>query len=176
MKPFNILFILIIVVIISSCSKDDPVSTTQSQSGIPSKPKNLTSKYEDSIVVLKWETPDNTGNPIITKYLIYRKSGSSNFENIGFTIYNTTTYKDTSTIILNSYSYYITAINTDGESERSNEISATPYPFGTNSSVSAIGVNGGDVYVGGSFTAAAEFLQIISQNGMDPPGQLLAVA
>ncbi|MBK6536284.1 MAG: fibronectin type III domain-containing protein [Ignavibacteria bacterium] len=152
MKTFNTIFLSLLIIIISSCSKDEP--TSPNQSGIPSKPKNLNSKYEDRIVVLKWETPDNTGSPIITKYLIYRKSGSSSYENIGFTVYNTTTYKDTSVIILNSYSYYVTAINTDGESEKSNEISATPYSFGFNGRVNSLAVNGNDVYAGGEFTSA----------------------
>ncbi|MFZ1459841.1 MAG: fibronectin type III domain-containing protein, partial [Ignavibacteria bacterium] len=152
MKTFNTIFLSLLIIIISSCSKDEP--TSPNQSGIPSKPKNLNPKYEDSIVVLKWETPDNTGSPIITKYLIYRKSGSSSYENIGFTVYNTTTYKDTSVIILNSYSYYVTAINTDGESEKSNEISATPYSFGFNGRVNSLAVNGNDVYAGGEFTSA----------------------
>ena len=152
MKTFNTIFLSLLIIIISSCSKDEP--TSPNQSGIPSKPKNLNSKYEDRIVVLKWETPDNTGNPVITKYLIYRKSGSSNFENTGFTVYNNTTYKDTSVTIFHSYSYYVTAINTDGESEKSNEISATPYPLGLNERVICIAINGNDLYAGGDFYTA----------------------
>ncbi|MFZ1460501.1 MAG: fibronectin type III domain-containing protein, partial [Ignavibacteria bacterium] len=152
MKTFNTIFLSLLIIIISSCSKDEP--TSPNQSGIPSKPKNLNSKYEDRIVVLKWETPDNTGNPVITKYLIYRKSGSSNFENTGFTVYNNTTYKDTSVTIFHSYSYYVTAINADGESEKSNEISATPYPLGLNERVICIAINGNDLYAGGDFYTA----------------------
>jgi len=153
MKTLNTLLLSLLIIMISSCSKDEP--TSPNQSGIPSKPKNLISKYEYGNVVLKWETPDNTGSPIITKYLIYRKSGSSNFENIGFTLYNVTTYKDTSAIIFYLYSYYVTAINTDGESERSNEITASPFP-GINNTVFSITFGSQALFAGGTFTTAGE--------------------
>ena len=79
MKSSKTLFILILILIFSSCSKDDPVSTSQSQSGIPSKPKNLTLEYEDSIVVLKWETPDTT-----VSYKISKKATLTSFRLIPF--------------------------------------------------------------------------------------------
>lgn len=157
MKSLYIAIFLFAIIICFSCSKDEPTPTDpnqNNQSDIPSKPKNLSFKYLDSLVSLRWETPDNTGNPLISRYLIYRKYNNSNYENIGSVQYNITSYIDTSAVLLNTYTYVVSAINTSGESVKSNEVTAMPHPLGVSGVVYAVAVKGTDVYVGGSMLHA----------------------
>jgi len=125
MKTVSTFFLFVIVIFVSSCSEDPVVPN---QSVIPSKPRNLTSTFQNYTVTLDWETPENTGSPIITKYLIYRKIDSLNYENIAFTNYNITTFIDSSILATSLTKYFVTAINPDGESEKSNEVSSNPIP------------------------------------------------
>lgn len=127
MKKFNVIILLTVIIFTSSCSEDNNVSVPQSE--IPSKPKNLTSLYYDSIIQLNWETPEYKGNPEIINYNIFRKYGSSDYENIGSTVYNNTFFIDSSAVLFTEYFYYVSAINEKGESERSNEITASAHPI-----------------------------------------------
>ncbi|MCI0604023.1 fibronectin type III domain-containing protein [bacterium] len=87
----------------------------------PAKPAAplLSGKRETSGVVLNWSQPDNGGSSI-TKYKIYRRTGTTSYA-----LYKTlkaNSYVDTA--ISNSVTYYyrVSALNSKGEGPQSNEV------------------------------------------------------
>ena len=79
-------------------------------------PRNLTASAGNGYVTLNWETPQGL-SPL--SYNVYRNSSS---------LINTEllTYTDNSVVNGLTYEYYVTALYTEGESEPSNIVSATP--------------------------------------------------
>ncbi len=100
----------------------------------PSPPRNLrVTSVGDKVVNLAWDPPSSNGGSEITNYKIYRgtcsgcetlyitiSSSYTTFQNIGANVVNGTTYY-----------YYVTAINSVGESSPSNEVYATPQSSAT---------------------------------------------
>ena len=104
--------------------------TPRSSATKPSPPRNLrVTSVGDSVVNLAWDPPSSDGGSQIISYKIYRgtcsgcekeyktiPSSYTTFQNIGSSyVVNGTTYY-----------YYVTAINSVGESSPSNEVYATP--------------------------------------------------
>ena len=94
-------------------------TVTVEQATEPGAPTNLAAAAGDSQVVLTWNAPANDGGASISHYVVY-KDGVS----IG-------TYTGTSAAITeltngNQYKFTVAAVNSVGESERSNEATATP--------------------------------------------------
>ena len=86
---------------------------------VPSPPKNLSVTQHGTEITLSWEPPADDGGSSVWMYNIYRNG----------TYYNSTygtTYNDTIEYGVN-YRYYVTAINSVGESLPSNEINQTFY-------------------------------------------------
>jgi len=92
---------------------------------IPSAPQNLTAVAGDGRVTLSWQAPESDGGSPITGYKVYWGTSSGSYTNVQNTG-NVLTY--TVTGLTNGQRYYfaVTAINSVGESAKSNEVSATP--------------------------------------------------
>ncbi|MFX1512166.1 MAG: fibronectin type III domain-containing protein [Promethearchaeota archaeon] len=91
----------------------------------PSPPQNLLATPSDGKITLTWEIPSSEGSAPITGYNVYRSAESGGL----YTLLTDTTelsYVDTDVSNGNEYFYVVTAINNIGESDYSNEISATP--------------------------------------------------
>ncbi len=78
----------------------------------PWPPQNFTLKRGDGFVVLKWDKPKSDGGSPILGYRVYR-----NDEVVA--IVNDTFYNDTELNVRNNYTYFVTAYNAVGESDRS---------------------------------------------------------
>ncbi len=91
----------------------------------PSSPLNLTAKAGDGYVNLTWKAPADNGGSAISQYKIYR-----NGTVIATVPANQLWYNDTSVKNGVTYIYYVTAVNSVGESEPSNTISAKPTSTG----------------------------------------------
>ena len=87
----------------------------------PTSPQNLWAKSGDKYVNLTWEKPLGEGSSPITEYKIYRNNVL-----IAIVPANQHYYNDTSVVNGQTYTYYVTAVNSVGESEKSNEVQATP--------------------------------------------------
>jgi fibronectin type 3 domain-containing protein len=91
----------------------------------PSPPQNLHASAGDGRVDLGWDPPADNGGLPVTGYNIYR-GDSPGGEGFLASILLFTTYTDTAVQNGHTYYYYVTAVNLNGESGRSNEVSATP--------------------------------------------------
>ncbi|MEI6850770.1 MAG: fibronectin type III domain-containing protein [Candidatus Saccharibacteria bacterium] len=77
-------------------------------------------------ITLSWTTPSNDGGSVITGYNLYRGL-SSGSETLRINLSNINSYRDSSQSQLTLYYYKIKAVNSIGESEFSQEVSATSY-------------------------------------------------
>src|SRR2546428_556292 len=89
----------------------------------PSAPQNLLATGGNAKVTLSWQAPASNGGSAITYYKIF-KSTSSGTEVYLTTRGNVTSYTDLAVTNGNTYFYQVTALNSAGESPRSNEVSA----------------------------------------------------
>ncbi|ADD07946.1 NosD domain-containing protein [Candidatus Aciduliprofundum boonei] len=87
----------------------------------PSQPFNLTAKTGDGYINLSWEQPVCNGSSDIIEYRIYR-NGSL----IATVQANQLWYNDSDVKNGVRYTYYVTAVNSIGESQPSNEVQVTP--------------------------------------------------
>lgn len=89
----------------------------------PSPPRNLQATAGHDKVWLNWEEPLNNGSAAITDYKIYKgmATGSEVYLDI---VKNITTYIDTGLDLHVTYYYRVSAINSVGEGDRSNEATA----------------------------------------------------
>jgi len=93
--------------------------------GTSSPPKNASSTAGANYVDLTWQAPDDIGCPALSYYNIYKASSMpQNFVFIAST--TNLSYRDSNVTSSVTYYYYITAVNSYGESDESNIISATP--------------------------------------------------
>ncbi|MCS7183919.1 MAG: fibronectin type III domain-containing protein [Patescibacteria group bacterium] len=97
-------------------------SATTSEKLRPTPPVNLQLQRDIgwSYLRLEWSRPQYNGGEPIQRYNIYRSTSTNEINN--FVLIATTTvtsYNDTSTVLETNYCYYITAINSIGESDKS---------------------------------------------------------
>ncbi len=92
----------------------------KSLSNVLSHPMNLTATVGNDYINLTWEPPAY-GSNTVTEYKIYRNSGL-----IKIVPATQLSYNDTNVVNGQTYTYYVTAVNSVGESEKSNEVQATP--------------------------------------------------
>jgi len=93
---------------------------------VPSAPRNLVAREGDGYVVLTWEAPADDGGSPIVGYKIYRGTSSGDETYLTIVGGNATTYNDTGLRNGQRYYYRVSALNGVGESELSEEVSATP--------------------------------------------------
>jgi fibronectin type 3 domain-containing protein len=94
--------------------------------GIPLPPEDLTGEPGDGFINLNWRVPWDDGGSQIDHFLVYRGAVQGKEEPFISIDVQYTHYNDTGLINGNSYYYYVTAINSKGESDPSNEVSAVP--------------------------------------------------
>ncbi|EDY36423.1 Fibronectin type III domain protein [Aciduliprofundum boonei T469] len=82
----------------------------------PLQPTNLSASIKEGKIYLSWKGPVDNGGLNITSYRIYRSEDGKEFEKIAET--KNTTYVDTLEKG-GKYEYYVTAVNSVGESEKS---------------------------------------------------------
>lgn len=92
---------------------------------VPSAPQNLKATAGNAQVSLSWSAPSSNGGSAITSYAVYR-GATSGGETLLTILGNVLAYTDTPVTNGLTYYYQVTAINSVGESSRSNEASATP--------------------------------------------------
>ena len=114
----------------------------------PYSPKNVTAKSGVGFVNLTWKAPDENGTSNVNNYKIYR-NGSL----IATVPVSQTWYNDTSVSGGINYTYYVTAVSSAGESDRSNEVNATP--ISEPRAPQNLHANAGNGYVNLSWTAPA---------------------
>ena len=104
----------------SADAKDYYPLKNPSLNNVLSHPLNLAAKGKDNYVNLTWNPPAYGGDTV-TEYKIYRNNA------IIATVPATQLwYNDTNVMNGQTYTYYVTAVNSVGESEKSNEVQATP--------------------------------------------------
>ena len=112
-----------------ACTTSDSHSygiTILSDKERPSTPLNLETRAGDGFVELTWEEPASDGGAAVTGYKIYR-GGSSGSEAYQYSVSSLPLmFNDTSVTNGNFYYYYVTAVNSIGESDPSNEAEAAP--------------------------------------------------
>jgi len=87
----------------------------------PAAPANLSATPLDSQVDLTWDASAGADT-----YTVYRGTGG-NYNPVASGL-SDTSYSDSAVTNGTTYYYYVTAVNTNGESEASNQVSATPQP------------------------------------------------
>jgi hypothetical protein len=90
----------------------------------PSPPQNPTAIGKNNSIILRWDTPYFNGGVEIISYKIYRGEREGEETLIATLSANVHSYIDYNITPLQKYYYYLTALNSIGESERSEEISA----------------------------------------------------
>ncbi len=91
----------------------------------PSAP-SLSGKNAGTTNDLTWTAPDDHGSPI-TGYKLYRKvAGGSSFTLLTALAGSATSYADAGLTAGQSYAYHLTAVNANGESAASNDVSPAP--------------------------------------------------
>ncbi len=114
----------------------------------PSAPQGLRASAGNGYVQLSWSAPTSDGGAPITAYNIYRGTSSGAESYIAQVSGSTLTYNDTSVSNGVTYYYYITAVNSAGEGDKSDEVSATPRSAQTvPSPPQSIGFTTGNGYV-----------------------------
>lgn len=84
-------------------------------------PRELKAEAGVGFVNLTWKAPANKDGALITGYNLYR-NGTKIAEVPATQLY----YNDTNVVNGVTYTYYVTAVNSVGESDKSNEVQATP--------------------------------------------------
>ena len=109
--------------------KSNEVSTTPTSAPtVPSPPRNLrVTDVGSGYVKIAWDPPLNDGGSQVTNYMIYRGTTPGQEEFYKKISSDGTTFNNCANIVNGvTYYYKVTATNSVGESDFSNEVSATP--------------------------------------------------
>lgn len=96
------------------------IITNNTTANILSHPLNLLAVAGNGYVNLSWKAPAY-GNNTVTAYRIYRNGVLIDTVPALWLWYN-----DANVVNGQNYTYYVTAVNSVGESDKSNEVQATP--------------------------------------------------
>ncbi len=108
-----------------SSGSNERSATPAAPKTAPSAPSLSSSTAGNAQVKISWSAPTSDGGSAITSYKIYRgtaENGETLLKDVG----NVLTYTDTALANGQVYYYKVSAVNSIGESARSNEMSATP--------------------------------------------------
>ncbi|MBS3817072.1 MAG: fibronectin type III domain-containing protein [Candidatus Thermoplasmatota archaeon] len=92
----------------------------------PSSPQNLHASAGNGYVELDWDAPVSNGGSPLTEYKIYRGNSSGSETLLDSVDPSLQSYNDTTVTNGETYYYYVTAVNSVGESTASNEVPASP--------------------------------------------------
>ncbi|HEX6518871.1 MAG TPA: fibronectin type III domain-containing protein [Streptosporangiaceae bacterium] len=107
-----------------SAMSSEANATTNAPTAEPTAPQNLSATPGTGSVALNWQVPSSDGGSAITGYNVYRGT-SSGTETLLASNVSGTSYTDSAVANLTQYFYEVTAVNANGESGDSNEVSAT---------------------------------------------------
>lgn len=96
-------------------------------------PQNLVVSTSNNQISLSWQTPASNGGSAIQDFNIYRGTSSGGETQFISVPASQTSYVDTTATDGVTYYYYVTAVNSVGESSNSNEVSAAIYCLPPNS-------------------------------------------
>ena len=106
------------------------VTATPVQGTVPGPPQNLTAKPGNGQITLNWQAPASNGGVNITSYKVYRglSPGSETLLTSGgcSSLPAVLTCTDTGLTNGTTYYYKVSAVNTLGEGQQSNEVNAAP--------------------------------------------------
>lgn len=102
--------------------------TAQTIVGIPSPPTSLTAIAGNGYVLLNWTAPADVGGSPITFYKVYRGASASGESSIPIANLSAASFSYNDSAVTNQVPYYyvVKAVNTNGTSNPSNEVLATP--------------------------------------------------
>jgi hypothetical protein len=94
---------------------------------VPSAPQNLVATSSGLWVQLDWDPPFSSGASAITHYYVYRGTSPLSLS-LEVPLGVVTSYNDTDDLVNGqTYYYSVSAVNDEGEGERSNLVTATPF-------------------------------------------------
>ena len=106
-----------------------PVLTVVAAASIPAKPAGLTATASDTLVTLSWNDPGDS-SPSVTKYQYQQDTGAGSYGDWTDITTTTTTTAITATVTVPSsgavYTFRIRAVNANGNSPPSNEVTVSP--------------------------------------------------
>ena len=115
-----------IVAILLSATIPGIYSSENTKNAVPpTPPRNLQANPGNGYITLRWDPPADDGGSAITNYRIYKSTSSGGERYLTQVGASTTTYTDSSVSKGITYYYYVTAVNSVGESQPSNEVNAT---------------------------------------------------
>ncbi len=121
-------------------STTDSVTFVIDTSTPPSRPLNLQAVEKDGEIDLTWDAPNTDGGRSITQYRIYR--GTSSGDMTLLTTVSTTSYTDEDVSKGETYYYEVSAVNSNGEGDTSEESSVTLSSGGLGDSIPNAGIIG----------------------------------
>lgn len=124
MEKLFLLIIFLFSIVLFNCS--DYEVLIESTLSVPSPPQNLSVAPGDKIAYLRWQSPSYNGGSDITEFRIYRSLSPGNGALIATVSFNTFSINDSNLTNGTAYYYYVTAVNNNGEGERSNQIYVRP--------------------------------------------------
>ena len=101
------------------------VSVTQPPT-VPTVPQDLNAIATSSQITLTWQPPVSDGGSTLVKYNIYEGTTAGQETFLSSVPPNISHYTNSYVVNGASYFYYVTAVNSLGESAKSNEVSAVP--------------------------------------------------
>ncbi len=101
------------------------MNTTPVITNPPAPPTNLKADADDSKVTLSWTAPTDNGGTPITGYKLYKGTSLLDINEV-ILLNNVDSYIDTAVTNDITYYYCVAAINSVGESDVSDSVSATP--------------------------------------------------
>ena len=132
---------------VDASPKSSLTQTTAPLVTTPSAPLNFKASAGDGNVNLEWTEPSDEGGSLITNYNIYRGTTSGE-KTLLKTVSNVLSYTDDDVANNQRYYYQVSAVNSAGEGERSDEASATLIPVVTvPSAPQHLNADQGDEYV-----------------------------
>jgi fibronectin type 3 domain-containing protein len=112
--------------------------------GAPTPPRDVVATPSDGTIHLTWSAPESPGTSVITNYNISR-GATPGGETFLISLGDVSEYTDTGLTNGLGYYYVITAVNTEGQSDPSAEVSAVPVT--SPSSVESLQATAGDTSV-----------------------------
>ncbi len=97
----------------------------------PSSPPFIRHKEHDERIEVIWYAPVDDGGDPVTEYRIYKGNASGELGYITSVDASVLSYNDTDVVSGVEYFYHVTAVNAQGESDPSEEVSGIPFTYPT---------------------------------------------